>query len=607
MNDRRRTGPALRRLIVLGGLGMFATGCATGGAALPSRPAPGLLAPGSPLLSPSLPDGEAWLRHYLQAGENESALQLVRNSRARPRDRLLRSLQEGVILHNAGRYAESNRTFEWAEVEADRRYTRSLTRGAGSLVISDRVLAYSPSAGEMAIIPYFRMLNYLALGSLPGAAVEARKANALLARMADPQANPCAGSGMVQYMAGLVLGAAGEPNDALLSLRLAERTLSACAERGGARPPAELGADLLRAALALGVDEVADSTRVRYGIGPDASFGGTGDLVIFLEHGFAVHRVQQDVVIPLFRSEVGGAAGDESSASVLAAAATVTGRIVSSLAGADRDVIWEQPVWSPYANGASAVAGFNSDDVAYLLRLTWPVMRLEASRPRGVRLLVAGEPVDAPALEDLSARMVTDLESRRAAMLARMVTRGVVKYAATRELEEMAEDKGGEALGFLAGRVANLAGAALEQADTRSWSLLPDQISMARIRLPEGEHEVNIEILDSFGGVREIVSLGTVSVRSGERVFLSRRIWGDQPGDRGRLVQLGIDARNAVPLRTSVAGDRRAAPATHRPRSGRRPRPAVPVQPDVGPLPPSIPGGGNVEPPTVVRPQPRPH
>jgi uncharacterized protein len=603
MNQPRRTGPAVRRMALVAALAAAAgaAGCASGGTALPLRPAPGMLSPGSPLLSPSLPDREAWLRHYVQTGEMDAALSLMRSSRVRTKDRLLRSLQEGIVLHNAGRYQESNQVFEWAEVEADRRYTRSIARGAGSLLINDRVLAYSPSAGDIAIIPYYRMLNYLALGSVQSAAVEARKANALVARMADGRADPCAGSGMVQYMGGLVFTAAGEHNDALVSLRLAERTLNACAERGGPRPPAELGVDLLRAALALGVDEVADSARERYALGEAPSAAGMGDLVVFLEHGFAAHRVQQDVLIPLFRSEVTDANGDESSVSVLSAAAVVTGRVVASLAGVDGNVLWDQPVWNPLAGAYGAAGGFTSDDVAYLLRLAWPVMRLEASRPRDVRLLVAGEAVDAPPLEDVSARLVRELEARRVAMLTRLVTRGIVKYAAARELEEKAEEKGGEALGLLTGLVANLAGAALEQADTRSWTLLPDQISMARVRLPEGEHEVKLEVLDAFGGVREVVDLGTVAVRPGESVFLSRRVWGDAAGDRSRLVQLGIDTRSLAPI-TPVG----PAPQPHRPRPRARHggRPVVP-RPDPGPAPPAVVDTGRT-PTTIARPQPRP-
>jgi hypothetical protein len=78
------------------------------------------------------------------------------------------------------------------------------------------------------------------------------------------------------------------------------------------------------------------------------------------------------------------------------------------------------------------------------------------------------------------------MDRERPAILARLVARGVAKYLLSRELEKKAEEKGGELAGFLTARLANLAGNELERADTRGWSLLPDRISMARVRLPAG-------------------------------------------------------------------------------------------------------------------------
>jgi hypothetical protein len=98
-------GAALGAALLLGG-------CAGAGMPLPAMPSPEALTPGSPLLSRTLPQGDAWLRHALQAGEAETALRLASGrSPARSSDRLLRSLQEGVLLHEAGRYGESNRAF----------------------------------------------------------------------------------------------------------------------------------------------------------------------------------------------------------------------------------------------------------------------------------------------------------------------------------------------------------------------------------------------------------------------------------------------------------------------------------------------------------------
>ncbi|CAN5678662.1 hypothetical protein BH23GEM3_BH23GEM3_20310 [soil metagenome] len=534
----------MRRLrFLVAGLVLTAgmAGCASSGGSLPHRPGPGTLHAGSPLLNRSLSESDAWLRYYLMRGEYDAALNVLRTSAARPRDRLLRSLQEGVVLHYAGHYTESNRAFEWAEQEADRRYTKSMRRGAGSLLINDRVLAYTPSVGELALIPYFRMLNYLALGTPGGAAVEARKSSAFLARQHSRKQDPCDSFGLVQYLAGLVYGAAGERNDALVSLRHAEHSFVACSARSSRPLPHELGVDLFRAASALGVQEVIDSVAERYELTRDEpAADSAGDLVVLVEYGFAAHRVQQDLYVPIFADEL-----DETgsgSASAIDLAGRVTSRLVAGLATSSlANPLWESDSWNPTLQLRSETSAYHSRRVEYVLRLAWPVMRLEASRPATARLVVDGTSTEASALEDLSARRVRDLESERPAILARMVARGVLKYTASRGAEEKAEKEGLKWLGALIGLFGNAAANALEQADTRTWSLLPDQISMAKVRVPAGERHVRLELLAADGRTTEIVDLGIVTVRPGESVFLSRRVWGAEGGDRERLIKPHTD------------------------------------------------------------------
>src|SRR5690606_30680845 len=106
--------------------------------------------------------------------------------------------------------------------------TRSATRTAASFLINDRVLEYTPAPSETAMIPFYRLLNYLALGEPDGAAVEARRISFLLER--DDGKIGCAGTGMLHYVAGLAFEAAGEVGDALVSLRQADASFGGCGE-----------------------------------------------------------------------------------------------------------------------------------------------------------------------------------------------------------------------------------------------------------------------------------------------------------------------------------------------------------------------------------------
>ena len=49
----------------------------------------------------------------------------------------------------------------------------------------------------------------------------------------------------------------------------------------------------------------------------------------------------------------------------------------------------------------------------------------------------------------------------------------------------------------IASFIANIFAAGTEVADTRSWTMLPDRIHIARLRLPEGTHRISVEVLDA--------------------------------------------------------------------------------------------------------------
>jgi hypothetical protein len=548
-------------------LAVLLAGCAAR-SPFPDRPRPEALPPESPLRSATLAEGDAWLRHYLMAGDHESALRLLdAGARTAPRDELVRRLQLGVVLHQAGRHEASNEALEWAEGEAERRWTRSVSRGVGSLLVNDGVLEYVPTLPERAMIPYYRMLNYLALGDRDAAVVEARKAGLLLADHAPGER--CSGGVFLPYLAGMVYQAAGERNDALVSLRRAEHAFAGCAGEGFAAP-GSLGPDLFRAARELGVREVADSARVRYGL-PDAPEAAAAELVVMVEHGWVAHRTGEDVHVPVFPDELEGLDGDDEDG-VAAAAARVTARLFRNLG--------EQSRWGsafdehPAARWAATLSG------AHVLRFAWPVYRLEAARPREVRVLVDDSAAAAVPVEDVSGAVVREFERHRPLVLTRAIGRGVVKFLAARGVEKKAEEESGDVAGYVLGRLANLAGNALEQADTRSWSLLPDRISLARLSLAPGEHRVRVAVRGGAGERADTLDLGTVTVRAGERVFLSRRAWGADPGDPARVREWRRAAAAESYAAPPAPGTGLAAPSTAPAPAAVQALPAVHARPE---------------------------
>lgn len=128
---------------------------------------------------------------------------------------------------------------------------------------------------------------------------------------------------------------------------------------------------------------------------------------------------------------------------------------------------------------------------------------------------------------DLSDAVVADFEEHRRWVLARTIARATTKLAMTRRIEDSMAEKD-ETLGKILGALTNAGTALLEQADTRSWHLLPASVEMVRLRLPAGSHQLVLQPRGSSGAGTasgRVVELGSVEVRAGEVSFLSRRIW----------------------------------------------------------------------------------
>lgn len=486
------------------------------------------------------------LRRELSSGQFESARnRAISDIDVAGNDVLLRRLYAGLIAHYAQRHEESALHFEHAIDLYAERQTRSISRGALSVVSSDLALAYTPGRTERLAIHYFNALNYLGLGDLDGAAVEARRLSLLLQRLrdagepVDPQL-----AALLRYFAGAVFETAGDWADADVAYR------NALALRPGSR---------------LAVDPPPDTL---------------GDVVVVIERGFVAHRVEQSIHVLLAPDEVEALTGSDREVRA-AAAAAVTTRILAhaflpdgqAYVAPHRRTIFigppprdeedeemeactdddEEEAAARDANRRASLRPPGRDEVKasgrpssaeeqrarnrddpceearrrpnpYLLRIAWPAFARDA-RPAGQPSIVVDDqpmPVDM-LTADLSRSVASELDEERFEILARTILRAATKLALTRTVERSA---GGvnEGLGKVAGLVTNVTGALLERADTRSWHLLPDELHLVRLRLPPGERRITVTVPGSGSAARE-VEVGTVHVRPGEVKIVSHRVY----------------------------------------------------------------------------------
>ncbi|MEZ4648537.1 MAG: hypothetical protein R3E97_07070 [Candidatus Eisenbacteria bacterium] len=408
------------------------------------------------------------VREALYRGDVESALTEFDKVGGKDTD-LLHLLEQGYLLHVAGRWEESNEAWQRAEERAEDLYTRSITREAAALLTSDNALPYRGQPFELQMIQYYRALNYLELGSLDGALVEARKANYLADQVyakeeeeddedgkLGPTQHPNA---FLDYFTGLLYARAGEWNDAVVSFRNSYAGYGEANVRYGVGVPATLTRDLYRALLRTG--QSSEAARIAEAhpeavSGASESAGKTKRIVVFFESGFVPHRESVDITLPIFDDK-----GNSSA-------------------------------WLYVDRYGPEIYSYSSSaELDHVLRFAFP--RLET-----VPSPVAHCELDVPARGALSATPVLDLGAiaeddfgqRLPRILLKTVARALVK-----ETQRKAAKKENEVLGW----VINAINVATEQADTRSWIFLPGRIDVIDVEVPAGVDTVKGRFVDKFG------------------------------------------------------------------------------------------------------------
>jgi len=499
----------------------------------------------SPFYGSSLPPYDALVRHNLLEPSDEG----VEALRARaPRDSVVGLLNQGLLLHRSGRFAESNTALQRAEALATSRYTRSVTQDVASLIVSDNAVDFQASALERSMIHYYGMLNYLGLGNAASALVEARRANALLRRYSNDFPNRSfVNDAAVQYLAGMLQWGQREENDAIVSLRQSLDGYQDYEPRYGVSTPKLVAIDAARIASAVGLDDVAEQTRQQFLTGQEAELEQPagdremGDVVLVIENGFIAHKRQQKLFIPILKSERDSVlAGSASSA--VGAAFRVLVRTVIVMNDMGRQ---GQSYVQAHEDGVAIFSGALSAVGMELVTMSWPVYELDGRRARTIRVETAdGRSVEPALIEDLSAIAVRDFEERKTTMLLRMVSRTLLREAGIVQSENAGTRAGG-VLGGLAARVAaRTVVNATEQADTRSWSGLPAELLVARFRLPEGEHDLRVTFQGVTGPETRVVR---IDVKAASVTLRSVALYGRDVGDRSRFSQATRDVEYRTP------------------------------------------------------------
>lgn len=429
-----------------------------------------------------------------------TALQQSRSDAYREQDRVAYWMDEGMLLHLLGRYSESNASLEKAEQRVKQLYTHSIAKRLTATFTSDAATDYVGESYEHSLLNVMKALNYLQLGQLGEALVEARRLQAKQPQKDQRELpeKPAFRGGFEEWFMGLLFEMERSYDDASIAYKKALRAYERDFAAGvGPSTPPFVVEDLIRTALLAGDGDEAQRYRQQYG----AQLGGSatelqksGEVILIHLSGYGPRKSDYYVSCAVW----GVAQWKCDAAPDGAYFRQVNLAQLPTARGS------EQPVW---------------------IKLAFPQLQtVPVAGPVHTTFIAAnGQRTSATSQAVLS---INQLAAQTAAMQLPAVFRNTVVRAVAKTLASKGAGELGKALagndrraGALLGLVTqlgtSLALEATEEADKRCWSSLPAQIEVTRVLLPPGTYTLQAE---QSGHARP-----RIQVRPGVRIILSDR------------------------------------------------------------------------------------
>ncbi|MCW8853549.1 MAG: hypothetical protein OQK76_09130 [Gammaproteobacteria bacterium] len=161
-----------------------------------------------------------------------------------------------------------------------------------------------------------------------------------------------------------------------------------------------------------------------------------------------------------------------------------------------------------------------SNELALNIRIALPTYSGPPEYVEQARISVNGLHKNLETVENIDGLARAALRADMPVITTRAIARAVVKKQSEKKMEER---KGG--LAQLAMFIVNQA---TEIADTRCWNTLPQEIQIARLLLPAGQHNIKLEVIDRRGKIADTFEL-SATIKTGRKTILSEHWTAPRP------------------------------------------------------------------------------
>ena len=381
------------------------------------------------------------------------------------RNKLLFHLDKGVITYMLGKHTESISHFKQADILIED-LRKNIGTEALALLTNPMAKPYMPEDFEVIMINFYQALNYIALNQWDEAIVECKRANLKLNRLNDKYKDNKSRyqrDAFAHLLMGLIYDAKQDPNNAFIAYRNAiEIYETDYPEQFNTMLPEQLKYDVIRTAQETGFYDQADFFRNKFGIDSIASDPNEGDLVFFWLNGFGPVKAEWGLTFTNTPGDIGW----------------VTFH--------NEDMALDYPFFIGDLSRRDQNRITNMD----FTRITFP--KYVPRYPVYEMAFVTTDSLEYPLYEaeNLNNIAIKVLQDR----MFRELGTALLRLALKETVEKIAENED-ETLGFF----VSIFNAATEKADTRNWQTLPFSISYSRVSLPEGIHELNLNVVNQNG------------------------------------------------------------------------------------------------------------
>lgn len=423
---------------------------------------------------------------------NYSAAQSEINSNKllqKKRNRLLYFVEQGKLYHLKKQYDSSNLFLNAADNLIENRELN-----IGNLILSNlsspMAADYKQEDYEIFMVHYYKALNYLQLGNLEEAVVEARRiglSNSFQKDKFSADSKKYTQDAFSLILQGLLYEANNNINNAFISYRNAvDLYLNNNGSFYGTVIPEQLKVDLLRTGNQMGFNDLVEIYKAKLNNSNTNDKKTQSELVIFFENGMSPIKEEQNFIL----TSGGSGSFFLTDAWGIRQNLNFNGLVGNDKLSSIRTLRVAMPIYQINTQHQQPT-NIIVNNQTYTTSLVQNMNQLATSllRERWLKELTNA------AIRQISKKAVEKGSEAASKKIAENNTKDTNKEGTKKTDEQKKKDKEkNEAIAEAVGFMVNMFNATTEKADTRGWQTLPAFISYVRVPLQQGQNTITFQI-----------------------------------------------------------------------------------------------------------------